>query len=442
MSSKLSRRDFIRFSAAGVAGAVLVPSALSAATSSAVKKTAASDTVNIGFIGLGQQAMYLLRGFVSVPGVRVVAGADLYDVKRQRFAERVKKHYAEAKQKIDVKLYDHYEDLLARPDIDGVVIATPDHYHAIIAIAACRAGKDVYLEKPLTFTIFEGQQLVKAVRDGARILQVGSQQRSSPEFIHVANFLREGKLGKISHVKVHVGTPPFPRPYDYTPQEIPTGLDWDRWRGPLSWDVPYNERLDPPVSLSPEVNETYWAEWRYIKETGGGYMTDWGAHMFDIAQWSLGKDRTGPVEIIPPGFSYHDHLTYKYDNGIEMTLQPLEGGQACRFYGEGGWIHVRRGKVMASDPAYLPTAESGDDGFAYETNVPHLETFIRSMRSRRDPNVPVEIGHSSCTVCTLGNIAHELGRPLHWNPIVEKFVGGDPEATARLHYKYREGYSL
>lgn len=442
MSSKLSRRDFIRFSAVGAAGAVLMPSMLAAAPQTGAKKTGANDAINIGFIGLGQQAMYLMRGFMGIPSVRVMAGCDVYEVKRQRFEKRVKKYYADAGQRTDVKLYERYEDLLARPDIDGVVIATPDHYHAVIAIAACRAGKDVYLEKPLSFTIFEGQQLVKAVRECTRILQVGSQQRSSPEFIHVANFLREGRLGKVSHVKVNVGNPPFPRTYDMAVQPVPAGLDWDRWLGPLPGSIHYNERLNPPVSLDPEKNETYWAEWRYIKETGGGFMTDWGAHMFDVAQWALGKDRSGPVEIVPPGVSYHDRLTYRYDNGITMTVQEFDGGkQGCKFYGEGGWIQVQRGEVLASDPAFLPPPRSRDGG-AYETNPSHVGTFIDSMRSRRDPNVPVEIGHSSCTVCTLGNVAHDLGRTVQWNPIVEKFVGGDPAATAMLHYKYREGYSL
>jgi predicted dehydrogenase len=373
----------------------------------------------------------------------VVAGADLYDIKRQRFAGRVKKYYADAGQRVDLKMYERYEDLLARPDIDAVVIATPDHYHAIIAVAACRAGKDVYLEKPMTLTIFEGQQLVKAVRENNRILQVGSQQRSDAEFIHVANFLREGRLGKIARVKVNLGDPPAPKPYDRPAQPVPAGLDWDRWLGPLVENFHYNEQLDPPISLDPVENEKYWGAWRWYKGMGGGYMTDWGAHMFDIAQWSLGKDRSGPVEIIPPGVGWHDLLTYKYDNGTVMTLEKFDGNkQGCKFYGEGGWIQVKRGEVLASDPAFLPGAgAAAESGVAYETNVPHMETFIRSVRSRRDPNVPVEIGHSSCTVCTLGNIAFELGRALQWNPIVEKFMNDD-EATGLMHYKYRQGYSL
>ena len=442
MSSKLSRRDFIRFSAAGAAGAMLMPGILSAAPQSRTRKAGANDVINLGFIGLGRQAMSLLRSALRVPDVRIVAGADLYDIKRQRFEARVKAHYAEAGQRVDVKTYESYADILARTDIDGVIIATPDHFHAVIAVAACRAGKDVYLEKPMTYTIYEGQQLIKAVRDNNRILQVGSQQRSSSEFLHVSNLLREGRLGKVLKAKVYVGDPAAPQPYDLPAQPVPAGLDWDKWLGPLTGNFHFNDNLNPSISLNPEEHEKVWGAWRWYKGMGGGYMTDWGAHMFDVAQWSLGKDRSGPVEIIPPGVDWYDHLTYKYDNGVVMTMEKFDGDkQGCKFYGEGGWIQIRRGEVLASDPAFLPAKDAAESAVAYETNVPHMETFIRSMRSRRDPNVPVEIGHSSCTVCTLGNIAFELGRAVQWNPIVEKFMN-DEEATKLLHYGYREGYSL
>ncbi len=442
MSSKLSRRDFLKFSAVGAAGAVLMPSALTAAPASSAKtkKTSANDTVTLGFIGLGQQCMHLLNGFIGLPGVKVVAGADVYDIKRQRFEKRVKDYYASKGTKHELKTYVDYQEVLARPDIDAVVIAVPDHWHAIIAVEACRAGKDVYLEKPMTFTIYEGQQLCKAVRENTRILQVGSQQRSSSEFIHVANLVREGTLGKISRVKVRVGGGPVP--YDLPAQPVPAGLDWAKWLGPLPQNFHYNEQLDPPVSIEPEVNEKYWGAWRWYQGMGGGLTTDWGAHMFDITQWALGKDRSGPVEIIPPGYSFHDYLTYIYDNGIVVTQQDFDGNkQGVKFYGENGWIQVQRGEVLASDPAFLPKATTEDPNLPFETKVPHMATFINSVRSRIDPNVPVEVGHSSCTMCTLGNIAYELKRPLHWNPIVEKFVN-DPEASKHLHYQYRPGYKL
>ncbi len=440
--SKFSRRDFLKYSCAGAAGAVLMPSAWGAsvsASSAKRPKTEANDHVNLAFIGLGQQAMYLLNGFITLPGVKVVAGADVYDIKRHRFERRVNAYYAVHSQKSEVKTYERYQDILARDDVDAVVIATPDHYHAIIAMAACRAGKDIYLEKPLTFTIYEGQQLCKAVRENHRILQVGSQQRSSPEFIHVANLIREGKLGKIARVKVRVGA--GPKPYDLPAQPVPAGLNWDLWLGPLPEDIHYNQDLNPIIGEPPDDKEKLWGAWRWYQGLGGGFTTDWGAHMFDIVQWALGKDRTGPVEIIPPGYSFYDHLTYIYDNGVVVSEEPFDASkQGVKFYGENGWIQVCRGEVKASDPVFLPAPQQSRDQ-PYETTLPHMSAFIDSVRSRLDPNVPVEVGHSSCTMCNLGNIAYELNRPLSWNPIVEKFMD-DPEANARLHYSYREGYSL
>ena len=439
--SKLTRRDFLKVSALGAAGAVLMPSALAAAPKSAKKKSSANDTIGIGFIGLGQQAMHLLAGFLTIDGVRVLAGCDVYDVKRARFEKRVKKYYAEHGQKCKVDLYEDYQDLLARDDIDAVVIATPDHQHALIAIAACRAGKDVYLEKPLTLTIYEGQQLRKAVREHCRILQVGSQQRSDAEFIHAANLVREGELGRIELIKVHVGG--SPTPYTLPRQEVPAGLNWDKWLGPLPETIYYNSDLNPVITLEPEQNEQLWGAWRWYKGMGGGLMTDWGAHMFDIAQWAMGKDRNGPVKIIPAGYGPYEHLTYFYDNGTRVTEQEFDGGkQGVKIYGENGeWIQVCRGEFLASDPKFMPETKKKESDVPYETQVGHYQTFFNSIRSRIDPNVPVEVGHSSNTMCILGNIANELGRPVVWNPIVEKFMH-DPEADKLTHYQYRDGYKL
>ncbi len=438
MSSKLSRLDFLRYSALG-ASALILPRSVSAAMApKKPKKGDVNDLINIAFIGLGQQAIYLMSGFITIPNVRVVAGCDVYDIKRDRFQNRVNGYYAEKGIKNKLDMYIHYEEVLAREDIDAVVIATPDHQHAIIAIAACRAGKDVYLEKPLTFTIYEGQQLVKAVRENNRILQVGSMQRSMAEFIHAANVVREGRLGKISLMKAHVGD--GPKPYDLPEQPVPAGLDWDLWLGPLADTWHYNHELNPLILEN--GGDECWGAWRWYKGLGGGYTTDWGAHMFDIGQWAIGKDGSGPVEILPPASSPYECLTYRYDNGIEMIQQQFDGGkQGIKIYGENGWIQVCRGEFIASDPKFMPEAQKEASDMPYETKVGHYQTFVNSIRSRIDPNVPVETGHTSCTVCNLGNIANELKRPVVWNPIVEKFMN-DPEATAMLHYEYRPGYSL
>ena len=434
-------------SALGAAAGLVLPSGLvQAAPAPATRKTAGGK-IGMGFIGLGQQAMYLLSGFMSMDDVRVVAGCDVYDIKRDRFVRRVTKYYqGKGEKKVKVDVYEDYQDLLARPDIDAVVIATPDHQHAVIAIAACKAGKDVYLEKPLTLTIYEGQQLVKAVRKYNRILQVGSQQRTSEEFIHAANLAREGELGQIRKVKVYVGrndvnpTSPAPAPCKLPRMEVPAGLNWDKWLGPLPTSVYYHSDLDPIVSE--EHDEQLWGAWRWYKVSGGGLMTDWGAHMFDVAQWALGKDGSGPVEVIPPGYSFYDHLTYKYDNGVIVTEEPFDGTTpGVQIYGDDGWVKVSRGKFEASDKRFDMGTSVGDDDVPYETKVGHHRIFIESVKSRIDPNVPVETGHTSCTVCNLGNIAMELGRPVVWNPIVQKFMH-DEEATRLLHYDYRPGYSL
>ena len=401
----------------------------------------ADGIIRLGFIGLGQQAMYLLNGFMGMPEVEVVAGCDVYGIKRERFLKRVNDHNVTQQKSVAVEVYENYKDLIAREDIDAVVIATPDHWHAFIAIAACNAKKNVYLEKPLTFTIKEGQELVKAVRNNGVILAVGSQQRSDPNFQHAVKMVQEGKIGKIEKVNAYVGAPPTP--YDLPEESVPADLNWPLWLGPSEF-VHYNSQLNPPISLDPEQNEQFWGAWRWYKELGGGFTTDWGAHMFDIAQWGLGMDNSGPVEIIPAGYQDTKFLTYKYADGAVMTEEPFDEKQTkgVKFWGDKGWIEVSRGHYLASDDSLLPPEVEKTEG-AYETKVPHLANFINAVKTKTDPVVPVEIGHRSCTVCTLGNIAYDMKRPIKWDPKAEKFVD-DPEADKnRLFNKtYTEGYIL
>ena len=438
MSTKFSRLDFLRMSAAGAASTLVFPAvAKEAVAPKKAKKNDVNNLINVGFIGLGQQAMYLLNGFIAIPEVRVVAGCDVYDIKRNRFEKWANNYYAEQGIKHKVDMYIRFEELLAREDIDAVVIATPDHQHARIAIAAAKAGKDIYLEKPLTFTVYEGQRLIEAVRANNRILQTGSMQRSYDEFIHAANIVREGKLGKISTMYAFAGE--GPKPYTLPKQEVPAGLDWDKWLGPLADTWHYNHELNP--LLDKNGRDECWGAWRWYHGLGGGFTTDWGAHMFDIGQWAIGKDGSGPVEIMAPESSPYDCLTYRYDNGIEMTQQKFDGEKkGIKIYGENGWIQVCRGEYLASSPDLLP-GKSVMENAVYETNIAHYKNFIDCIRSRRDPVVPVEVGHSSCTVCNLGNVAYDLKRTVKWNPIVQKFVN-DPEATKLLHYEYRKPYTL
>ena len=429
-SNYYSRRSFIATSFMGMAGVSLLP----------LKSCAkASDTINLGFIGLGRQTMFLMGSFMKIDGVRVLAGADVYAIKRDRFIQRAEKYYQEAEINQKVDIYEDYRKILERKDIDAVVIASPDHWHAIMAIEACNAGKDVYLEKPLTLTIKEGEELVKAVRRNNIILAVGSQQRSDENFIYVKDLVRNGKIGTLEKLNVYVGTPPHPLPYTLPEEPIPAGLNWERWLGPLP-NYHFNKELNPPISLDPPANEEFWGGWRWYKEFGGGFMTDWGAHMIDIAHWGMDMDKGGPTRIIPAGQEDAEFLTYQYANDVQLTIQPFnEKIQGVKFWGSDGWIEISRGRFDTSIEELRP--EVNKDDVPYEGRSKHHLNFIESIKSRQDPVVPVEIGHNSCVACTLGNIAYELNRPLDWNPATETFLN-DPEADKYLHYNYREGYKL
>jgi predicted dehydrogenase len=434
-----SRRQFLNSSAMGLASLSALP-VLSSCNST---KATEDAEIRLGFIGLGQQAMYLLNSFINIPKVKVLAGCDVYGIKRKRFEKRVTEFYTKAGQDFKVETCEKYQDILSRKDIDGVVIAVPDFSHAMIAIAACKAGKDVYLEKPMTFTIYEGQQLRKIVRETGRILGIGSQQRSDPNFQHAVQLVQSGALGKISKVNAYVGAPP--KPYDLPEESLPADLNWDLWLGPLPNPIHYNSELNPVISLESKESEKekIWGGWRWYKEMGGGFTTDWGAHMFDIAQWGLGMDKSGPVEISPIGDGT-EFISFKYDNGVVMTSEPFDEKltKGVKFWGENGWIEVARGYFNASDQKFFAEKKENNGG-PYETKMSHQLNFIESLRKRTDPVAPVEIGHSSCTVCNLGNIACDLKRTIKWDPKTETFVD-DPDGAAKnhLHYQYRSGYTL
>lgn len=432
----VSRRRFLGTTAISMAGVAMFSSL------AACKQNVVDTDLKIGIIGMGQQAMFLLNGFLQIPGVKVVAGCDVYGVKRQRFEKKVKEFYSTSTKPVEIQTYEKYQDLLAREDINVVVIAVPDHSHAMIAIAACKAGKDVYLEKPMTFTIKEGQELRRVVRETNRILAVGSQQRSDPNFQHAVNLVQSGALGQIETVNAYVGAPPTP--YNLPEEALPADLNWDLWLTSLPSTIHYNSQLNPPISIDPEQNEKFWGGWRWYKEMGGGFTTDWGAHMFDVAQWGLGMDRSGPVEISPIGDGTQ-YMKFVYANGVVLTSEPFDdkNTKGVKFTGKDGWIEVSRGHFLASDDKFLPPAQAEGDTGPYETKIPHQINFIEAVKERKDPIVPVEIGHSSCTVCTLGNIACELKRTIKWDPATETFIDdADGAATNLLHYQYREGWKL
>lgn len=442
----INRRDFLKTSALGLAGTVVLGSCVGSGKTEKkpqYKTNPFGDgEIRVAAIGLGRQCTYVSRGFCKIQGVKIVGCADVYADKCTRYVNDIRDFYKEeGREAEEVKIYDSYEAIVADPDIHAVIVTTPDHWHAAIAIAALNAGKDVYLEKPLTFTIHEGQELVKAVRNNGRILQVGSQQRSDAGFQHAVKMVQDGVLGKIKTIKAQFGAPP--RPYDLPRTQIPAGLDWDKWLGPLPLYIHYSDDMNPQITLNPRKDENCWGAWRWYRETGGGFTTDWGAHMVDVAQWAIGMDGRGPIEVIPAGVNGAKYLTWVYDNGVVMTEEPLPVSKenGVRFEGENGWIEVTRSQYHTNVPAAEFKRPEGEGD--YEQAPQHYQAFIDSMRSRKDPNVPVEIGHSTCTACTLGNIAHEVKHAIKWDPDKQVVVGDDELMNHRLvKYEYRKGYTL
>ena len=437
----VTRREFLGLSALGLAGLTILPSwAINGV------RIAPSDRVVLGFVGLGQQGCSDFQSFSTCPGVQVVACCDVDSMKRERFKKRVEAWQKSQNVAGRCDMYEFYEDMLDRKDIDVIEIATPDHWHALVAIHACQTGKDVYCQKPLAYTVTEGLAVARAVRDNNRVFQIGSQQRSSAEFQKAIELVRKGAIGHIEKIYARVGEPP--KPLDLPEIDVPANLNFNQWMGPLNDPkVHYHPDLCPPISLNPEKNEQLWGAWRWYQETGNGYTADWGAHMFDIAQAAIGMDGSGPVEFIPKGYQGTEYSTMKYANGIVMTEQPYRednpNAQGIQFVGDKGWLKVARGYIECSDPSLLPKKEEKVGKGQYEVSSPHMQNFVDCVRSRENPIAPVEVGCSTNTLCCINNIARELGRPVRWNPATLSFEGDKEAAAHRLYwYEYRNPYKL
>ena len=410
---EINRRHFIKSvvgtAAAAVAFPYLVPvSALSRSGD------APSERITLGFIGAGKQSKHLMRSFLNSPGTQVLAACDVDKLKLARGKKIVEDHYASKKggayKGCDV--YGDFRDILARDDIDAVVISTPDHWHAIMVIQSAEAGKDIYCEKPLSQTIVEARAMVNAVRRYGRIFQTGSMQRSDWHFRLGCELVLNGYIGALKHVTVSIGGPPADKPL--TAQPVPDYLDWDMWLGPALWR-PYNEELSPHLSWDG------FPHWRHHSSFGGGGMTDWGAHHFDIAQWGMGMDESGPVEIIPPNGKDVKVLAYKYTGGVTMTRDKADG---VLFTGTTGTVETNRGRLRTS-PESLKDQKIGPDEIHLYESRNHYVDWLDAVRKRSKPICDIETGCRSVTVCHLGNIAYKLGRPLKWDPEREVFVGDD-----------------
>lgn len=440
-SKKVTRREFLGLSALGLTSLTILPSW----TMNGVR-IAPSDRVVLGFIGLGRQGIGDFHAFTHCPGVQVVAGCDVDSIKNDRFRQAVTAWQKSKGMPERCDTYEFYEQLLERKDIDAIAIATPDHWHALNVIHSCQAGKDIYCQKPLSYNISESLAVVKAVRHNNRIVQIGSQQRSSKEFQTAISMVRNGSLGYVKEVHVRVGEPPAP--FNLPEEPVPSNLNFNQWLGPLNFPaVHYNHQMCPPIAY-PELKETGdWAVWRYYRETGNGFIGDWGAHHFDIAQAALGMDGLTPVEYIPAGYNGTKYATMKYANGQVITEQPFRedkpDDKGINFIGEKAWLKVARGYIECSDPNLLQKSEQTFAAGEYEVSAPHMQDFIHSVRSRKEPIAPVEAGASTNIFFCNVNIAHELGRPVKWDPVTKRYFD-DKEAEAHrlYYYEYRNPYKL
>jgi predicted dehydrogenase len=429
---KVTRRGFMK----GAAGALAFPYFVPSSALGRGNWIAPSERITLGFLGIGNMGGNHLRSYVGNSQldkqVQILAVCDVDTVKRQRARKIVEDNYAKMRggQYKGCDEYNEFEKLMARQDVDAIVMAPPDHWHTIIAIAAMRSGKDVYCEKPMTLTIKEARELVKAARRYGRVFQTGSQQRSSSNFRLGCELVRSGRIGKLETVYVGIGGPSSER---YLPEQpVPEGFDWDRWLGPAPWQ-PYN---------SERCSGNYGGGWRLIRDYSGGMMTDWGAHHFDIAQWGMGMDGSGPVEIIPPDGKDYKNLTYKYVNGVTMYRGSANGiePRGVRFVGRDGQVEVSRGHFKTW-PASIGQEPLGPNDVHLYDSPNHRQDWLNCIRSRQRPICDVAVGASSVTVCHLGNIAYWTGRRLKWDPAKGQIIG-DEEASRWLDRPKRAPWRL
>lgn len=441
--ARWNRRQFLKTSAAAFAAPYIIPSTC----------FGANERITVGMIGVRNQGTGNLKGFLGA-GCNVAAICDVDSEVRAKALGLASDRGQKAEE------YGDYRKLLERKDLDAVVITVPDHWHALMTIHACQAGKDVYCEKPLSLTIAEGRRMVNAARKHGRIVQTGSQQRSAAEFWRAASLVRNGAIGDVKQVLV--GIPKSNHPGALGPDtNPPANLDYDMWLGPAP-ARPYNEKRV-------HYNFRFW--WDY----SGGQITNFGAHHLDIAQWALGMDESGPVAVdgtatFDPEKRYEVtdtcRIEYTYDNGVKVLLgqqqKDIPGG--ATFIGTKGKIYVNRG-VLWSDPAEIAGAQISSDELKkkevadaqkafyrkldesilafpqqlYRSNH-HMKDFLTCIKSRQLPVCDVEIGHRSATVCHLGNLVARLGRGVKWDPKAERIVGDD-EAQSMTDRPYRAPWS-
>jgi predicted dehydrogenase len=456
---RLSRRKLLSDLAKGVGASTVAAGFPSIVPSSVFGATSPSNRLNIGAIGTGR----ISRGH-DMPGVwkfdtaRIVAVCDLDQHRVEEAKTLVNGYYSKqtGKPYDGVTAYADYKELLANKDIDGVLISTPDHWHALNAIAAVEAGKDVYLQKPASLTIAEGRALSDAVHRSGRIFQIGSQQRSAPQFRYAAELVRNGRIGQLKTVLV--GLPGDPSGEDEPEMPVPKGFDYEKWLGSTPVVYYTEKRVHPQTGYDRPG-------WLRCEQFGAGMITGWGAHHVDSAHWGMDTEYTGPVEIsgsakFPAKGLWDVHGDFKtegvYANGVRMIVSG-EFPNGIRFEGSEGWLFVSRGNervtasdpvaklkdasaLSASDPKILTSLIGPDEVHLYESKD-HHGNWLECMKTRKQTIAPVEVAHRSCSACLLHHIAMKTNRKLYWDPVKERFKNDD-EANSMLARHQRWPYAL
>lgn len=423
-----TRRQFIRQSAA-LSAAFAVPTIIPSSAFGSDGHTAPSEKITMGVIGSGGQGTSNMTGFLGSHEVQMVAIADVDKSHREAAAAIVNMKYGNK----DCALSNDFRELNGRDDIDAVIVATPDHWHVLIGIDALKKGKDAYVQKPLAWSVEEGRALCDAVTKHGRVLQTGSQQRSESQFRQACELVRNGRVGTLKYV--NIGIPDnnkFCEP-TWSPEPVPEGFDYDFWLGPAPWAEYHHQRCH--------------YEFRFLLDYSGGQVTNFGAHNLDIAQWGLGMDDSGPVEVNGNGVfpasglfttATQVYFECKYANGVELVCKTGKFGMT--FEGTDGTIYVDR-KGIRSWPEDILKEEIGENEIHLYKSDNHYQNFIDCVKSRKDPICTAEVGHRSSTVCNIGNIAMRLGRRLEWDPAAERFPKDD-EANTYLGRKMRGNWSL
>ncbi|RYG06202.1 MAG: Gfo/Idh/MocA family oxidoreductase [Chitinophagaceae bacterium] len=457
-----SRRKFLKNSMKTVAGTLMFSSFPEIVPASVFGKLAPSNRINIGAIGIGRISTgHDLPGVLRYERSQVVAVCDLDSNRLQKGKEFVDGFYTKKNGSSynGTKTFENFEDVVSSKDIDAVVISTPDHWHVIPALAAVRAGKDVYMQKPASLTISEGRLLSNEVHRHGRIFQIGSQQRSMPQFKRACELVRNGRIGKVH--TVYVGLP-IDDPKECTVETkmaVPANLNYDKWLGstPEIW---YTEKRVHPQNGSYDR-----PGWLRCEQFGAGMITGWGVHHFDIVNWGLGYEFTGPSEIIANAqypdkkFLWNVHGPYKneftYADGVKV-IASNDFPNGVKFEGSDGWIFVTRGNyaatasdpvsqtsskaLEASDPKILTSVIGADEIHLYESKDHHAN-WLDCVISREQPITPIEVGHRACSVCLINHTAMKLGRKLQWDPMKEQFIG-DKEANKYLTRPQRAPYLI